>query len=106
MKFIFLKMRVIWRRFRHGLQARYEHHTDYAPQLDVLLRRADADAVWHERANWMIDVAEWLRHQPKVSLLDAEGRRRLRHQRLQAMLDWLDANPTCDGWYSIVCKRP
>src|SRR5450830_1232773 len=92
MKFIFLKMRVIWRRFRHGLQARYEHHTDYAPQLDVLLRRADADAVWHERANWMIDVAEWLRHQPKVSLLDAEGRRRLRHQRLQAMLDWLDAN--------------
>ena len=90
MKFLFLKMRVIWRRFRHGLQARYEHHVDYAPQLEVLMRRADIDSVWHDRANWMIDVAEWLRHQPKVSLLDAEGRRRVRHQRVHAMLDWLD----------------
>ena len=90
MKFLFLKMRVIWRRFRHGLQARYEHHVDYAPQLEVLMRRVDVDSVWHDRANWMIDVAEWLRHQPKVSLLDAEGRRRVRHQRVHAMLDWLD----------------
>ena len=92
MKFLFLKMRVIWRRFRHGLQARYEHHTDYAPQLEVLMRRADPDGAWHDRANWMIDVAEWLRYQPKVSLLDAEGWRRVRHQRVRAMLDWLDVH--------------
>ncbi|WP_034297124.1 site-specific recombinase [Herbaspirillum sp. RV1423] len=92
MKFLFLKIRVIWRRFRHGLQARYEHHADHAPQLEVLMRRADPDSAWHDRANWMIDVAEWIRHQPKVSLLDAEGWRRVKHQRVRAMLDWLDAH--------------
>jgi len=89
-KFLLLKLHVMWRRFRHGVQAPYEQHLDFGPQLDTLLRRADADAAWHERANWMIDVAEWLRHQPKVSLLDAEARLRLRHQRLQFLLDWLD----------------
>jgi site-specific recombinase len=92
MKFLFLKMRVIWRRFRHGLQARYEHHGEHGPQLEVLMRRADPDSAWHDRANWMIDVAEWVRHQPKVSLLDAEGWRRVKHQRVRAMLDWLDAH--------------
>ncbi len=92
MKFLFLKMHVIWRRFRHGLQARYEHHGEHGPQLEVLMRRADPDAAWHDRANWMIDVAEWVRHQPKVSLLDAEGWRRVKHQRVRAMLDWLDAH--------------
>lgn len=92
MKFLFLKMRVIWRRFRHGLQARYEDRVDDCPQLEALLRRADSDAIWHERANWMIDIAEWLRQQPKISLLDAPGRQRMRHQRLIFLLDWLDSH--------------
>jgi len=92
MKFPFLKIRVMLRRFRHGLQARYENRVDYGPQLDSLLGRADADAAWHERANWMIDVSEWLRHQPKVVLSDAVARRRQRHQRLLCLLDWLDVH--------------
>jgi site-specific recombinase len=90
MKFLFLKMRVMWRRFRHGMELRYEHQAGHAAALETLLRRADPDGLWHERANWMIDVAEWLRHQPKVSLLDASARRRVRHQRLAFLLDWLD----------------
>jgi len=90
MKFLFLKLRVMWRRFRHGLLVRYENRIDYGPQLARLLGRANPDAAWHERANWMIDIAEWLRHQPKMSLLDAASRRYLRHQRLRTLLDWLD----------------
>lgn len=92
MKFLFLKMHVMWRRFRHGLQARYEFQTDHAQQLEVLMRRADPECAWHDRANWMIDVAEWLRHQPKVSLLNAEGWRKVKRQRVRVMLDWLDTH--------------
>lgn len=92
MKFLFLKMHVMWRRFRHGLQARYEYQSDDVVQLEVLMRHADPECAWHDRANWMIDVAEWLRYQPKVSLLNAEGWRRVRRQRVCAMLDWLDVH--------------
>lgn len=90
MKFLFFKMLVVWRRMRHGMQARYMDRQDVGRQLEVLMRRIDAAASWHERANWMIDVAEWLRHRPTVSLLDRQSWHKVRRQRLAIMLDWLD----------------
>ncbi|QNB06892.1 site-specific recombinase [Herbaspirillum frisingense] len=90
MKFLFFKMLVVWRRMRHGMQARYMDRQDVGRQLEVLMRRIDATASWHERANWMIDVAEWLRHRPAVSLLDRQSWHKVRRQRLAIMLDWLD----------------
>ncbi|MDR6586553.1 preprotein translocase subunit TatB [Herbaspirillum sp. BH-1] len=90
MKFLFFKMLVVWRRMRHGMQARYMDRQDVGRQLEVLMRRIDAAASWHERANWMIDVAEWLRHRPAVSLLDRQSWHKVRRQRLAIMLDWLD----------------
>ncbi|RAM61839.1 preprotein translocase subunit TatB [Herbaspirillum rubrisubalbicans] len=90
MKFLFFKMLVVWRRMRHGMQARYMDRQDVGRQLEVLMRRIDPAASWHERANWMIDVAEWLRHRPAVSLLDRQAWHQVRRQRLVIMLDWLD----------------
>ncbi|MBG7618846.1 preprotein translocase subunit TatB [Herbaspirillum sp. AP02] len=90
MKFLFFKMLVVWRRMRHGMQARYMDRQDVGRQLEVLMRRIDPAASWHERANWMIDVAEWLRHRPAVSLLDRQSWHKVRRQRLAIMLDWLD----------------
>lgn len=90
MKFLFFKMLVVWRRFRHGMQARTMNRQDVGRQLDVLTRRIDPSSSWHERANWMIDVGEWLRHRPKVSLMDKQRWHRVRRYRLEFLLDWLD----------------
>ncbi len=90
MKFLFFKMLVVWRRMRHGMQARYMDRQDVGRQLEVLMRRADPASSWHERANWMIDVAEWLRHRPAVSFLDRQAWHQVRRQRLAILLDWLD----------------
>lgn len=90
MKYLFFKMLVVWRRMRHGMQARYMDRQDVGRQLEALMGRADPAAQWHERANWMIDVAEWLRHRPAVSLLDRQAWHRVRGQRLEILLDWLD----------------
>lgn len=90
MKFLFFKMLVVWKRLRHGVQARYMARHDVGNQLDRLMRRADPASAWHERANWMIDVSEWLRHRPAVSLLDRNAWNKVRSQRLAIMLDWLD----------------
>ena len=83
MKFLFLKIRVMWRRWRHGLQTRHQDRRDQALPLARLLRRADPELAWHQRANWMIDVAEWLRQTTKSQRRDL---------RLRLLLDWLDAH--------------
>ena len=44
MKFLFFKMLVVWRRMRHGMQARYMDRHDVGRQLEVLMRRIDPDA--------------------------------------------------------------
>jgi len=72
------------------LRVRYAHHADDTPQLEALMRRANPDAAWHERANWMIDITEWIRHQSKVSLLDQQAWRNVKHKRVAMLLDWLD----------------
>lgn len=56
------------------------------------MRRADPFADWTERANWMIDVAEWLRRRPRVSLLGEHAWRRIMRSRTRFMLDWLDSH--------------
>ncbi|NKI69039.1 preprotein translocase subunit TatB [Collimonas pratensis] len=91
MKFLLLRLRVMWRRFRHGEQ-RQADSPHYTRQVDALMRRANPFSAWQERADWIIDVVHWLRHVPKVSMLDDEARLRFRQERLRFLLEWLDSN--------------
>ncbi|MGB7196491.1 MAG: site-specific recombinase [Collimonas pratensis] len=91
MKFLLLRLRVMWRRFRHGEQ-RQTDSLHYTRQVDALMRRANPFSAWQERADWIIDVVHWLRHVPKVSMLDDEARLRFRQERLRFLLEWLDSN--------------
>lgn len=91
MKFLLLRLRVMWRRFRHGEQ-RQADSQHYTRQVDALMRRANPFSAWQERADWIIDVVHWLRHVPKVSMLDDDGRLRFRQERLHFLLQWLDSN--------------
>jgi hypothetical protein len=90
MKIFLLRAWAVWRRFRRGSPAK--RHLQYASQVEVLMRRANPFACWQERANWMTDVAEWLRHEPRAALRDDSAWRRARHQRTRYLLDWLDAH--------------
>jgi site-specific recombinase len=65
---------------------------EYASQVDALMRRANPFAPWNERANWMIDVTEWVRREPKVSLLEEGAWRRVKYRRTRFLLDWLDTH--------------
>lgn len=88
MKIFFLRIWAVWRRFRRGTHHRA--HLKYESQIEALMRRANPFAGWDERANWMIDLAEWVRHEPMVSLLEDGAWQRVKHQRLHFLLNWLD----------------
>lgn len=90
MTMTYLKMLAIWRRFRRGAQGSRHRHLQYASQVEQLMRCANPVASWHERANWMIDVAQWIRREPRVPLRDQGAWRRVRHQRTRFLLAWLD----------------
>src|SRR5690606_2490336 len=90
MKISFLRICAVWRRFRRGVLRHHADHAQYLPQIESLMRRADPQAGWSMRANWMLDLVDCLRHEPRVSLLAHDEWRRLKHQRLRFMLDWLD----------------
>ena len=92
MKISFSRICAIWRRFRRGALRHHTDHARYLPQIESLMRRADPNAHWHARANWMIDLADWIRREPKVSLLGNDKWRRVKHQRIRFLLDWLDAH--------------
>ncbi|HTN67306.1 MAG TPA: preprotein translocase subunit TatB [Burkholderiaceae bacterium] len=81
MKMLFLKLGVFWRRLRRGTSS--QPHLDYEAQVAALASRANPFASWDQRANWMIDCAEWLRRE-QVSAAGA------RYQRVRFLLDWLD----------------
>ena len=84
-----LRARAVWRRLRRGAPARHRS-VRRAVQVEQLMRRANPFAGWSERANWMIDVAEWLRHDSRRLLRDGDGDSR--HGRLVFLLDWLDSH--------------
>lgn len=92
MKISFLRIRATWRRFRRGALRHHIDHERYLPQIESLMRRADLHASWYTRANWMIDLADWIRREPKVSLLDKAEWLHIKQQRIRYMLDWLDNN--------------
>jgi site-specific recombinase len=92
MRFFFLRMWAVWRRFRRGAPHNDARHLQYAPQVEALMRRANPFADWHERANWMIDVADWLRHERRYVVLGERSGRRFRYQRAGFLLDWLDGH--------------
>ncbi len=87
-----MKLWVIWRRFRRASPEHNEHHLQYIAQIEALMRRANPFASWDERANWMIDIADWLRRGPRESRLDDGAWRRVKHQRTRFLLDWLDSH--------------
>ena len=82
-----LRAWAVWRRLRRGTSSRHRS-VRRAVQVEQLMRRANPFAGWSERANWMIDVAEWLRHDSRRLLRDGDGR----HGRLVFLLDWLDSH--------------
>lgn len=92
MKIAFLRVWAIWRRFRRGSDPPGQQHLEYVAQVEQLMRLANPFASWHERANWMIDVAQWIRREPRVSLLDEGAWARVRHRRARFLLEWLDAH--------------
>lgn len=92
MKILFLRLRVMWRRFRHGERHLQTDSRQYVTQVDALMRRANPFYSWQERANWIIDIVQWLRHVPKVSMLGDEAKLRVKQQRLAFLLEWLDSN--------------
>jgi site-specific recombinase len=92
MKISFLRLWVMWRRFRRGARPQNEHRLQQQTQIEALMRRANPFAGWNDRANWMIDVMDWLRRAPRVSLLDEQGWKRVKQQRIRSLLDWLDAH--------------
>ncbi|HZW13261.1 MAG TPA: preprotein translocase subunit TatB [Noviherbaspirillum sp.] len=92
MKISLMKVWVIWRRFRQGSPKHVDQHLLCQAQLEALMRRADPSSDWTVRANWMIDVAEWMRSRPNVSLLGDHAWRRIRHSRTRFLLDWLDGH--------------
>ncbi len=92
MKLFFLRAVVMWRRFRRGSSHHSERPVHVASQAEALAKRANPFASWRERANWMIDIAEWVRQDAFATLRDSTGGRRVRPQRIHIFLDWLDAN--------------
>lgn len=92
MKIFFLRIWVMWRRFRRGAHHLHVNHGNYASQVASLMGRANPFAAWNERANWMVDIVEWIRREPKVSVLDESAWRRVKLQRTRFLLDWLDAH--------------
>ena len=82
-----LRAWAVWRRLRRGASSR-QRSARRAVQVEQLMRRANPFAGWSERANWMIDVAEWLRHDSRRLLRDGDGRQ----GRLVSLLDWLDGH--------------
>lgn len=82
----------MWRRFRRGTGHENDFHLQYATQVEALMLRANPFGTWNERANWMIDVADWIRREPRVSLLDDNAWRRVKHQRTRFLLDWIDSH--------------
>jgi site-specific recombinase len=105
MKLFFLKMAVFWRRLRGGARRRNDRFAQDARRVQALMSRADPQAPWHERANWMIDVAEWVRHQPKVSLRDEQAWRSIKHARLAFLLTWLDGQKEMRRTVQITLQR-
>lgn len=85
MKISLLKWWVIWRRVRRVLSSSGAESGHEETQIDALMRRASPFVNWSERANWMIEVSEWLRQAPSNSSIDDP-----RHDRMHLLLDWLD----------------
>jgi site-specific recombinase len=96
MKKSLLKIWAIWRRFRRSAPtdrstSRPDRREQIAGQIETLMERANPFASWNERANWMADMAEWLRRE-SGSFVAADGARPVRERRTHALLEWLDGH--------------
>lgn len=77
-------LRALWRGWRRTAP---EELSDLqsSTQLAALMARANPFAPWQERANWMMDVVDWLRRAPRAR---TDGTQR----RVRLCLDWLDTH--------------
>lgn len=82
----------MWRRFRRGSLQHNKYQQQYKARIETLMRRANPFAAWNERANWIIDVVECLRREPRASMLDENAWRRVKRLRLRFLLNWLDSH--------------
>jgi site-specific recombinase len=90
MKTSLLRLWAIWRRFRRGANPS-SVHVRHSAQLETLMRRANPFASWNERANWMVDVAEWMRRDA-LALRSSDDMRQVLNRRTCYLLDWLDSH--------------
>ncbi|MGN6703253.1 MAG: preprotein translocase subunit TatB [Burkholderiaceae bacterium] len=88
MKIFLLRIWIVLRRFRRNGNQPRDPHLHYAQQVEALMRRVDPAAPWRQRADWMIDLIGWLRHEPRASAEDGQSA----HPRTRFLLDWLDAH--------------
>lgn len=77
-------LRAIWRGWRSAVPEELSN-LQASTQLAALMAHANPFAPWEERANWMMDVVDWLRRAPR-SHPDGAARR------VQLCLDWLDTH--------------
>ena len=75
-------VRAIWQRWRGN---RHTGLPAWQLQIENLLAAANPFANWEERANWLLDLVEWLRREPRASVNSASYRTRW-------LLDWLDTH--------------
>ncbi|NEX61183.1 site-specific recombinase [Noviherbaspirillum galbum] len=110
MKISLMKLAVAWRRFRrdgqggrgsHGRTAKAARERSlmlHRLALERLMQRANPFSPWGERANWLIDVADWLRRgldaemRADASAPDPAASLRARQRRVAFLLDWLDSH--------------
>lgn len=78
MKIFILRLCVMWWRFRQGERYQNKHHVQYTTEMEALMWRANPFVSWQERANWIIDITEWIRYKPMVSLLKEGTWRRVK----------------------------
>jgi site-specific recombinase len=92
MKISLLKLVVFWRRVRHGGPERLEPGERDHRQLERLMRRANPFASWGERANWLIDITDWLRRGLQAGRMKDDSWLRARQRRVGFLLDYLDTH--------------
>ena len=78
-----LRLIAYWRRWR-ALEGQ-------RPLLD-LLKRADPEAPWLKRVNWLLDLIDWLHYEPAGIRSGEKVRHAIKTRRLKLLLNQIDRN--------------
>ena len=61
--------------------------------LVELLERADPQAAWLKRVNWLLDLIDWLHYEPAGMRSDEKVRHAIKTRRLKLLLNQIDRHP-------------